>query len=300
MIGWSGRFRSWLLRRREALHELAGDPDHDLARPEAGHLLGLLEGDRAVVDDGRDVGDGARRHVAQALPLPADAADRAVAVLADLEDEGLRELGPDVERGAGGERRRPRRVAGCGGGRPFSPPRSRPCGSPPAPPGGRRAAGPLPWAISGRPPPRPSMAGIASRTRSPADSPFADEVVADGHEQLRLVALEPERDHAGPDGPADVLRDALHLVDRRERAGVRDQRQARRDLLGARGELARLRNTATGRRPGLQPPARLAQLVLERPDPVRERLRRSGRRPPRPRPRARRCGPAGTRPRRRR
>ena len=46
--------------RREALHELAGDPDHDLARPEAGHLLGLLERDRAVVDDGRDVGDGAR------------------------------------------------------------------------------------------------------------------------------------------------------------------------------------------------------------------------------------------------
>ena len=89
--------------RREALDELAGDPDHDLARPEAGHLLGLLEGDRAVVDDGGDVGDGARRHVAQALALAADAADRAVAVVADLEDERLRELGPDVEGRAGGQ-----------------------------------------------------------------------------------------------------------------------------------------------------------------------------------------------------
>src|SRR5439155_12345289 len=43
--------------RREALDELPGDPDDDLARAEAGHLLGLLERDRAVVDDGRDVRD---------------------------------------------------------------------------------------------------------------------------------------------------------------------------------------------------------------------------------------------------
>ena len=47
--------------RREALHELAGDADHDLTWAEAGHLLGLLEGDRAVVDhrgDGRVFGFG--------------------------------------------------------------------------------------------------------------------------------------------------------------------------------------------------------------------------------------------------
>src|SRR5204862_6907947 len=89
---------------REALDELAGDPDDDLARPETGHLLGFLERDRAVVDDRRDVDDRPRRHVAQALALPTDTANRAVTVLPDLEDEGLRELRADVERGAGGER----------------------------------------------------------------------------------------------------------------------------------------------------------------------------------------------------
>ena len=90
--------------RREALDELTGDADHDLARAKPGHLLGLLQRDRTVVHHGRDVGDGARRHVAQALPLPSDAADGAVGVIVDLENERLGELGPDVERRAGGER----------------------------------------------------------------------------------------------------------------------------------------------------------------------------------------------------
>ena len=57
--------------RGEALDELAGDADDDLGRAEAGHLLGFLERDRAVVDDGRDVGDGARLHVREALALAA-------------------------------------------------------------------------------------------------------------------------------------------------------------------------------------------------------------------------------------
>ena len=65
--------------RREALDQLAGDADDDLGRAKAGHLLGFLERDGAVVDDGRDVGDGPRLHVRQALALAADAADRAVA-----------------------------------------------------------------------------------------------------------------------------------------------------------------------------------------------------------------------------
>ena len=89
--------------RREALDELAGDADDDLGGPEPGHLLGFLEGDRAVVDDGGDVGDRARLHVRQALALAADAADRAVAGVVDVEDERLGELGADVERGARGE-----------------------------------------------------------------------------------------------------------------------------------------------------------------------------------------------------
>jgi hypothetical protein len=51
------------VRGREALHELAGDPDHDLARPETRHLLGFLERDGTVIDDRRDVRDGPRLHV---------------------------------------------------------------------------------------------------------------------------------------------------------------------------------------------------------------------------------------------
>ena len=91
--------------RREALDELAGDADDDLRRAEAGHLLGFLERDGAVVDDGRDVGDRARLHVREALALPADAPDgRRGAGRVDLEDERLRELGADVERRAGGQR----------------------------------------------------------------------------------------------------------------------------------------------------------------------------------------------------
>src|SRR4030067_431233 len=88
----------------ESLDELAGDSDDDLAWTEAGHLLGFLEGDRAVVHHGRDVGDRPGLHVRQALALPPDAADDPLPRLVDLEDERLRELGPDVEGGAGGER----------------------------------------------------------------------------------------------------------------------------------------------------------------------------------------------------
>ena len=44
--------------RGEALDQLTGDPDDDLGRAKAGHLLGFLERDRAVVHDGRDVGHG--------------------------------------------------------------------------------------------------------------------------------------------------------------------------------------------------------------------------------------------------
>ena len=90
--------------RGEALDQLTGDPDDDLGRTKAGHLLGFLEGDRAVVDDRGDVGDGARLHVREPLPLAPDAADRAVAGRVDIEDESLGEFGPDVERGAGRQR----------------------------------------------------------------------------------------------------------------------------------------------------------------------------------------------------
>ena len=90
--------------RGEALDQLPGDADDDLGRAEAGHLLGFLERDGAVVDDGRDVGDGPRLHVRQPLPLAPDAPDGAVAARIDVEDERLGELGPDVERRAGRQR----------------------------------------------------------------------------------------------------------------------------------------------------------------------------------------------------
>ena len=144
---------------REALDQLAGDPDDDLGRPEAGHLLGFLEGDRAVVDDGRDVGHRARLHVREALALAPDAPDDADAARVDLEHERLGELGADVEGRAGGRR-------GLVGATPDPAQEGHP--APPTPAASRtssRAAArpsrrvPLPWAISGRPPPLPVEPG---------------------------------------------------------------------------------------------------------------------------------------------
>ncbi len=131
---------------------------------------------------------------------------------------------------------------------------------------------PLPCAISGRPPPRPSIAVTASFTRSAGRNAARDEVVADRHEDLGLVALEPQRDHAVVEGAADVLRDALERVDRLERPGERDELDARRDFFRPRRELARLRQPRSPTRPQSTPG--LAQLALDRPDPVRESLGR--------------------------
>ena len=83
------------------------DPDHDLGRAEAGHLLGFLERDRAVIDDRADVRHGPRLHVGETLAFPADAPDGSATLGVDLEDERLRELGPHVERGAGSQLRAP-------------------------------------------------------------------------------------------------------------------------------------------------------------------------------------------------
>ena len=213
----------------EALDQLAGDPDDDLGRPEAGHLLGLLERDRAVVDDRRDVGDGARLHVRQPLALASDAADGAVAGAVDVEDERLGELGADVERGTGGEGLLAVAL-------PDPPPEGHQ-----APVSSRdriaaRAASspsrrvPRPWAIAGRPPPRPSIAGIAALTRSPAEMPRAtrsSETVTNscGSGASSASATTPE-----PSAAADVARRALEHVHRVVRDGRGDQADARGDL----------------------------------------------------------------------
>ena len=226
--------------RGEALDQLAGDPDDDLGRPEAGHLLGFLEGDGAVVHDRGDVGDRARLHVRQALPLAADAPDRAVARWVDVEDQRLGELGADVEGRAGGQR-----LAGValpdptpeGHQAPVSR-RDRIAASASAKPS-RRV--PRPCAIPGLPPPRPSSAGMAAVTRSPAETPALDEVVGDRHEQLRLVGVEAERDDARAEGAADVAGRRLERIHRFERERGRDQPDAGRDFCGRGGELAGLR-----------------------------------------------------------
>ena len=149
--------------RGKALDELPGDADDDLGRAEAGHLLGLLEGDLAVVDDRGDVGHGARLHVRQPLPLATDATDHATSGLVDLEHERLGELGPDVERGARRELVRPRAPAGSAARRPRSVPvEARPRArreSHRARSGSASRRSPRAWAISGRPPPRPSISG---------------------------------------------------------------------------------------------------------------------------------------------
>ena len=143
---------------------------------------------------------------------------------------------------------------------------------------------PLPWAISGRPPPLPSMWAVAVRTRSPAAIPRCDEVVADGHEDLRFVGVEAEREDARRHEAAEVLGGALQGVDRAVRAGVGDEPDARCRLDRPAGELGRPGQVTRGT--GAQSPAGLVELVLEGRDPVRQGLRRDS---PRlsPRPRAR-------------
>ena len=75
---------------------------------------------------------------------------------------------------------------------------------------------PLPWAISGRPPPRPSIALTACLDERAGGDATRDEVVADRDEQLRLVGIEAERDDAARQRAADVLGEALERVDRLE------------------------------------------------------------------------------------
>ena len=139
-------------------------------------------------------------------------------------------------------------------------------GSPPGRPPGRSRRVPRPWAIPGRPPPRPSRAGIASVDQVAGRDPAGDEVVADRDEELRLVSVEAERDDARPERAADVSGGRLERVHRgvRERRG--DEADPRRDLVGTCRQLARLGQPGSGA--GLEPAPGLAQLVLEGRDPV--------------------------------
>ena len=115
----------------------------------------------------------------------------------DAEDERLDVLGADVQRGR--HRRRLAVVAapdpaqdGHRSARPADrgQARQRRCASIAASASGMPAwRVPLPWAIDGRPPPRPSMAGIAAWTSSAAETPRGHDVIADRDPDLRHLVV---------------------------------------------------------------------------------------------------------------
>ena len=288
MIGWSGRLRSWLWIVVKPLTSSPAMPIDHLGRPEAGHLLGLLERDRAVVDDGRDVGDRARLHVAEALALAADAADRAVAVSSISKTSALANSVPTSSAVQAASASLAVALPGSGARTSFSSPRAvaesrgrpRASASPSPSPSAALALGHL------RPPAAPAVDRgdrrpdqLAGRdARAPTRSSLTVTKTC-GSSASSPSAMTPDAEHA-----ADVLGGALQRVDRLERAGERDQAHARRDLLGPGRELGR-RRQARSPPPALSRRLRLAQLVLERGDPVgdglddlrAERARRSAR-----------------------
>ena len=177
----------------------------------------------------------------------------------------------------------------------IRPPRPSPCAH------GRRdggqrvgealAAGPLPWAISGRPPPLPSIAGTAAPDEVAGGDAARDEVVADGHEELRLVGVETERDDAGLEAPRTSFAAAFSASIDSYGAGERHEPDAGRDLLGA----ARpARRASAGLLAATRPeaPLRLAQLVLEGAGSVPRARPRTGRRRHPSRARASRSAPS--------
>ena len=194
VIGWSGRLRSWLT---VVVKPLTSSP----AMPMTTWLGGSRPSPRPP---------GARRRscrrprrcrrrsrtaCAKGLTLAPDPAHGAVARLVDVEDQRLRELGPDVEGGAGGERLLPVAL-------PDAAPEGHQAVVASADRIAASASGsasrrvPLPWAISGRPPPLPSRQRHRVPDEVTGGDPLRHEVVGDGHEQLWLVGVEAERDDA--------------------------------------------------------------------------------------------------------
>ena len=102
--------------------------------------------------------------------------------------------------------------------------------------------------------PGPSRAGrrpcrrsrrTATLTRSPARDALRARGRRDGHEQLRLVAVEGDRDHVRAQRGAEVLRVRLHRIGGLERRGERDDRHAVERLPLARRD----RRASAGRAP---------------------------------------------------
>ena len=307
VIGWSGFLRSWLwvvvkpLTSSPAIPMttwLGRKPAISSASWSATAQLSTTAAMSATVPDCM---------WREALPLAADAADGAVAVVVDLEDERLGELGPDVERRAGGERLAVVALPDAGARRPLRPParrRARPRDAIAASAVRRGPRDACPCPGPSRPAAAlPSIAATPSRTRSPAEMPRATRssltvTKSCGSSASRPSAMTPDAEHA-----AEVLRGALQRVDRLVRPG--EARRAGRPARPPRpAPRARRASGAPAPAARLEPALRLAQLVLERADPVRRaastvwapaasaaRSQRVDARRARARPRRRRSGP---------
>ena len=224
-----------------------------------GHLLGLLERDRAVVDDRRDVGDGARLHVRQALAFATDAAHRARAPSSSISKTSA--LANSVPTSSAVQAARLGSPSRCQMRRqkatqpPVAPfvrtAREWPRGPPPAPRGALPFPGPSP---AGRRP-RPSIAGHGDADEVAGGEAARDEVVADRHEDLGLVGVEAERDDPGPERRRGRRVPRLE-ASRSSRTGRRaaTRRTPGRDLLGACRELG-------GHRGRRSPPSRSRRRV---------------------------------------
>ena len=135
---------------------------------------------------------------------------------------------------------------------------------------------------------RPSIAGIAALTRSPAEIAARDEVVETvtkscGSSASRPSATTPDAERAA----LTSLRARLERLHRFERRAASATSRTPGATSSPRPP-ARPASASAGAAARLEPPLRLAQLVLERGDPVRQRVDATGRRPPRPPARGRR------------
>ncbi len=271
VIGWSGFLRSWLwvvvkpLTSSPAIPMttwVGRKPAISSASWRATAQLSTTAAMSATVPDCMCDRPWRLRPTPRTVPSPSSI---------DIEDERLGELRPDVERRAGGQRlafvalpdpaperhqapvSRCRADGGQGVGQPLAP--------------GPAALGHH----------RPTAAPAFDRRHRDVDQlaggdPAADEIVGHRHEQLGLVGIERQGDDAGTKDPAQVAGDALERLHRIGREGSRHEPDARRDLDGGRGKLARLRDADAGT--GLESTLCLAQLVLERRDPVPDRIDR--------------------------
>ena len=116
---------------------------------------------------------------------------------------------------------------------------------------------------------RPSLRGDRPRPHEIAGGqPAVDQVVGDRHPDLRRLRVEEHRDRAATERRANILGCGLQGIHRLVRERGDDRSRTRRDLLGPRGELGGPWDAASALAGAA---LRLAQVLLERADPLRTR-----------------------------